>query len=76
MRRKEEETMLDYDNEARLLLAREHAESLAEEMRRSRRLTPDVAGFPARTRLRELLRRAAHFGRANEPESSIPVYDA
>jgi hypothetical protein len=68
--------MLNYDNEARLQLAREHAESLAEEMRRTRRLTPDIAGFPARTKMRELLCRVAHFGRAKEPESSIPVFDA
>jgi hypothetical protein len=38
--------MLLPDSDSRFQLAREHAERLAEEMRRSRRLTPDMAGLP------------------------------
>ena len=68
--------MLNYDSDSRLQLAREHAERLADEMRRCHRLTPNVAGYPGRARLGDLLRRAARRGRAKEPESSIPVYDA
>jgi hypothetical protein len=67
--------MLDYDNDSRRLLAREHAERLAHEMRRTRRITPDVAGFPGRTRLGELLRRVTRLNRAKAPESSIPAYE-
>jgi hypothetical protein len=67
--------MLDYDNHSRRLLAHEHAERLADEMRRTRHITPDVAGFPGRTRLGELLRRVKRLSRAKAPESSIPAYD-
>jgi hypothetical protein len=45
-------------------------------MRRTRRITPDVAGFPGRTRLGELLRRITRRNRVKAPESSIPVYEA
>jgi hypothetical protein len=65
--------MLDYDNDSRRLLAREHAARLADEMRRTRRITPDVAGFPQRTRLVELLRRAMHLNRVKARESSVPA---
>jgi hypothetical protein len=68
--------VFNYDSDSRLQLAREHAERLADEMRRCRRLTPDVAGYPGRARRRDLLRRAVRLGRARESESSIPVYDA
>lgn len=68
--------MLDYDNDSRRQLAREHVERLTEEMRRSRSLTPDAAGFPGRARLGGLLRRALHLGRVKQPESGIPAYDA
>jgi len=69
--------MLDYDNDSRRLLARERAERLADEMRRTRRITPDVAGFPGRTRVGDLLRRVMRLDRikAPEPEHSIPAYD-
>jgi hypothetical protein len=53
--------MLDYDNEARRLFAREHAERLADDMRRSRLHTPTKAGFSGRSRIGEFLRRAAHY---------------
>jgi hypothetical protein len=66
--------MLDYHNELRRQLALEHAERLASDMRRSRRLTPVEAGFPSRPSLVELLRRAAHFGRAKGAEHQIPAY--
>jgi len=67
--------MLNYDNHSRRLLAREHATRLADEMRRTRRITPDVAGFPGRTRLGELLRRVTRLNRVKGPESSFPAYD-
>jgi hypothetical protein len=38
--------MVYYDNHSRQQLAREHADLLANEMRRSRRLTPDEVGYP------------------------------
>lgn len=65
-----------YDNETRLQLAREQADRLADEMRRSRRLTADEAGNPSPARLREPLRRAARRRGAKEPEPTIPAYDA
>jgi hypothetical protein len=74
--REEGRIMFVYDNDSRLQLTREHAERLADEMRRSRRLTRDVAGFPGRARLGELLRRAARRGRMKESEKTIPAYDA
>ena len=67
--------MLLPDSDSRFQLAREHAERLAEEMRRSRRLTPDMAGLPGRASLAKLLRRVARRGRVKEPER-IPRYDA
>jgi hypothetical protein len=68
--------MLDYGTESRLQAAREHAERLADDMRRSRRVTADVAGYPTRARLENLLRRLAHRGQATEGEPSVPAYDA
>jgi len=58
--------MLYYDPGARSLFAREHAERLADDMRRSRRLTPTEAGYPSRVSLGELLRR----GRASWPRQA------
>ena len=46
--RREGRTMLLNDSDSRLQLAREHAGRLAEEMRRSRRLMPDMAGLSSR----------------------------
>jgi hypothetical protein len=66
--------MLDYDNELRRQLSREHTERLANDMRRSRRLTPVEAGFPSRPSLGELLRRAARLGRVKGAEHHIPAY--
>jgi hypothetical protein len=43
--------MVYYDTDSRIQLAREQADRLAGEMRRSRRLTPDTAGYPTRARL-------------------------
>lgn len=40
-----------HDPEVRLQLTREHADWLAEEMRRSRGLTPDEVGYPGWGRL-------------------------
>jgi hypothetical protein len=43
--------MLEYDTTSRLLLAREHVDLLAAEMRRSNGLTPDELGYPGWARL-------------------------
>jgi hypothetical protein len=43
--------MLDYDTNSRLQAARDHAERLAAEMRRSRPLNPDEVGYPGWARL-------------------------
>ena len=50
--------MFDYDTESRLQLAREHVDRLADDMRRTRRLTADADGYPVRPRFRELVGRA------------------
>jgi len=67
--------MVYYDIDSRSQFAREHADRLAAEMRRSHRLTPDEAGFPLRARLgsaltdrAERLRRRTGFHK--------PAYDA
>ena len=68
--------MLNYDNDSRLQFAREQAERLADEMRRGRRLTPEMAGFPGRASLGEALRRASvRRGRVKEPaaQSTLPA---
>jgi hypothetical protein len=67
--------MVYYETGSRLQLAREHADRPAAEMRRSRRLTPDEAGFFSRARLapaqpgqsKRLRRRRGHH---------TPAYDA
>ena len=67
--------MLEYDTNIRLQLAHDHAERLAEEMRRSRGLTPDEVGYPGWARLgsalagrlERLRRRRAH---------GVPAYEA
>ena len=43
--------MVYYDTDTRLLFAREHADRLEAEMRRTRRLTRDEAGYPRLARL-------------------------
>jgi hypothetical protein len=67
--------MLLPDSDSRLQLARERGERLTDEMRRSRRLTPDMAGFPGRASLAKLMCRLARRRRVSEPEG-IPTYDA
>jgi hypothetical protein len=66
--------MLYYDPDSRLQLAREHAEQLAAEMRRSSRLTADEAGYPRwGRRAAELLVRV---GRLRHGRSQhLPAYD-
>jgi hypothetical protein len=67
--------MLYHDNEARSLLAREHAELLASEMRRVRMLMPDQDGYPTWTRLAAaLLGRTERLRRRKR--HSAPAYDA
>jgi hypothetical protein len=68
--------MLTYDNEARRLFAREHTDRLADDMRRSRPFTPNGAGLSGRSRIGELLRRAAHFRHTEEPEPRVSAPDA
>jgi hypothetical protein len=68
--------MFDYDTESRLQLAREHVDRLADDMRRTRRLTADAAGYPVRPRFRELVGRVARVGRRNEAEPTVPAYDS
>jgi hypothetical protein len=66
--------MLYYDTDSRLRLAREHAERVAAEMRRSRRLTADEAGYPPwGRRAAELLVRVGRLrhGRSRH----VPAYD-
>jgi hypothetical protein len=59
--------MLNYDNDSRRQVAREHTDRLVDEMRRRRRLTPDRAGYPRRLWLGEVMRRTTHLGRATGP---------
>ena len=67
--------MLYYDNDPQRQLAREHAEQLADEMRRARRLTPAEAGYPGWARLAaELLGRAERLCRGKGYHA--PAYDA
>jgi hypothetical protein len=68
--------MLDYDNEARRLFAREHTERLADDVRRTRPLTPNEADYTGRSRIGEFLRRAAHYRHNEEPEPRIAGHDA
>jgi hypothetical protein len=64
--------MLTYDTEARRLFAREHAERMADDMRRSRPLMPNEAGYSRR--IGELLRRASRYRRTEELEpASLPT---
>ena len=67
--------MVYYDTDSRLQFAREHAERLATEMRRSRRLTPDEVGVSSLTRLG-----SAFAGRVNRLRGlrghHVPAYDA
>ena len=74
--------MVYYDTDIRLQLAREHAAKISlqidyrvGEMRRSRRLTPEVAGYPRLARLGSAL--AGHIGSLRRHKGSpTPAYDA
>jgi len=67
--------MVYYDTHSRLQFAREHADRLADEMRRSRRLTPDEAGYRRLARLGSGL--AGHFQRLlMQKGRHTPAYDA
>jgi len=67
--------MVYYDTDVRLQLAREHAERLATEMRRSRRLTRDEAGYPPLTRLGSAL--ASYIaGLRRHRGGHTPAYEA
>jgi hypothetical protein len=68
--------MINYENDSRLLLALEHAERLADDMRRSRRLTADAAGYPVRAHVGRLLRRLGSMSRHNRAEPTLAPYDA
>jgi hypothetical protein len=67
--------MVYYDTNTRLQLAREHADRLATEMRRSRRLTPDKAGYPRLTRLGSALAGQIESLRRHKGNHT-PAYDA
>jgi hypothetical protein len=67
--------MVYYDTDSRLQFAREHADRLADEMRRSRGLTPDEAGYPHWGRLAAQL--FVRVGRLRHGESRhVPAYHA
>lgn len=67
--------MIEYDTNSRLQLARQHADTLAAEMRRTRRITRSEAGLPGWGRLaEELLARAERLRRGKGRHA--PVYDA
>ena len=67
--------MVYYDTDIRLQLAREHADRLATEMRRSRRLTPDVAGYPRLAKLGAALAGQIE-GLRRHKGGHRPAYDA
>jgi hypothetical protein len=67
--------MVYYDTDIRLQLAREHADRLATEMRRSRRLTPDKAGYPRLARLGSALAGQIESLRRHKGNHT-PAYDA
>jgi len=67
--------MVYYDTDSRLQFAREHADRLTAEMRRSRRLTPDEAGFFNWAKLAPAL--AGRLERLRRPRGHhTPAYDA
>ena len=67
--------MVYYDTDIRLQLAREHADRLASEMRRSRRPTRDEAGYPRLARLGSAL--AGHIESLRRHRGGhTPAYDA
>ena len=67
--------MIEYDTNSRLQLAQQRVDTLAAEMRRSRRLTRDAAGYPRWGKLAADL-----FGRVAHPRGDrsrhVPAYDA
>jgi hypothetical protein len=67
--------MLDYHNEARRLLVREHAERLADDMRRSRRRAPNEAVHSGRAGIGELLGRATRYRHTGESEARPPTHE-
>jgi hypothetical protein len=67
--------MLNYDNDARRQFAREHAERLADDMRRTRPLTLNEASYSGRSRIGAFLLRAARYRHAEEPELRISADD-
>lgn len=67
--------MLDYHNEARRLLVREHAERLADDMRRSRHRAPSEAVHSGRAGIGELLRRATRYRHTGESEARLPTHE-
>ena len=67
--------MLDYDNETRRLFAREHAERVADDLRRCRPPPPTVAVYSGWRRLGDGRRGAAHNRHTEEPEPRFPAHD-
>lgn len=63
-----------HDPEMRLQFAREHADGLADEMRRARGLTPDEVGYPRWGKLAaELFGRVGHLRR--DRSHHVPALD-
>jgi hypothetical protein len=69
--------MLYHDTDGRLLLAREHAELLASEMRRAGRPTPGQARHSSWARLAAgLLGRVGRMRQRRRKSHDSPAYDA
>lgn len=66
--------MLDYDNEARRLFTREHAERLADDMRRSRGPALNEAGSAGRASIGELLHRATRYRHTGESKARVSAH--
>jgi hypothetical protein len=67
--------MIYYDTDTRLQFAREHADRLAAEMRRTRCLTPDEVGYPGWARLGSAL--AGRLERLRGRRANgVPAYGA
>jgi hypothetical protein len=67
--------MVYYDTDSRRQLAREHAERLADDMRRTRRLTPDEAGHLSWASLVRALARRLE-GKLRRKGHRAPAYGA
>ena len=67
--------MVYYDTDSRFQLAREHADRLTAEMRRSRRLTPEDVGYSRRARWAAVVADRVERLRRHRSRHA-PVFDA